>query len=99
VAYIQTLNDTIDVSEKRLSAFENRVPKSVWMIIMIVAVFQSFAAGLSLKRKFWFSLVMTPLMIAVVMALIADLDSPYTGFIHVEQNAMNRLVKDAAGSK
>jgi len=99
VAYIQTLNDTIDVSEKRLSAFENRVPKSVWMIIMIVAVFQSFAAGFSLKRKFWFSLVMTPLVIAVVMALIADLDSPYTGFIHVEQNAMNRLVKDAAGSK
>ena len=99
VAYIQTLNDTIDVSEKRLSAFENRVPKSVWMIIMIVAVFQSFAAGFSLKRKFWFSLVMTPLVIAVVMALIADLDSPYTGLIHVEQNAMNRLVKDAAGAK
>jgi hypothetical protein len=42
---------------------------------------------------------MTPLVIAVVMALIADLDSPYTGLIHVEQNAMNRLVKDAAGSK
>lgn len=99
VAYMQTLNEAIDISEKRLAAFENRVPKSVWMIITIVAVFQSFAAGFSLKRKFWFSLVMTPIVIAVVMALIADLDSPSTGLIHVEQNAMNRLVKDAAGSK
>jgi hypothetical protein len=98
-AYILTLNDMIDVSEKRLSAFENRVPKSVWMIIIIVAIFQAFAGGFSLKRKLWFSLLSAPLVIAVVMALIADLDSPYTGLIHVEQNAMERLVKDANGAK
>jgi hypothetical protein len=97
--YILTLNDMIDVSEKRLAAFENRVPKSVWMIIIIVAVFQGFAGGFSLKRKLWFSLVSAPLVIAVVMALIADLDSPYTGLIHVEQNALERLVKDATGGK
>ncbi|MGA8492172.1 MAG: hypothetical protein WB711_17220 [Terriglobales bacterium] len=98
-AYIQTLNETIDVSEKRLAAFENRVPKSVWMIIIIVAIFQGFAGGFSLKRKLWFSLVTAPLVIAVVMALIADLDSPHTGLIHVEQYSMDRLVKDVAGTK
>jgi hypothetical protein len=98
-AYIQTLNDTIDVSEKRLAAFENRVPRPVWIIIIVVAVFQGFAGGFSLKRKLWFSLVAAPLVIAVVMALIADLDSPHTGLIHVEQNSMERLVKDVAGSK
>jgi hypothetical protein len=98
-AYIQTLNQTIDVSEKRLASFENRVPRSVWMIIIAVAIFQGFAAGFSLKRKFWFSLVMTPLVIAIVMALIADLDSPHTGLIRVEQNSMERLVKDATGAK
>jgi len=92
--YILTLNETIDVSEKRLSAFENRVPKSVWMIIVVVAIFQGFAGGFSLKRKLWFSLMAAPLVIAVVMALIADLDSPHTGMIHVEQNGMERLVKD-----
>jgi hypothetical protein len=92
--YILTLNETIDVSEKRLAAFENRVPKSVWVIIVIVAVFQGFAGGFSLKRKLWFSLLAAPLVVAVVMALIADLDSPHSGLIHVEQNAMQRLVKD-----
>ena len=61
--YLQALNDMIDVSEKRLAAFENRVPKTVWLIIFVVAVFQSFATGFSLKRRFWFSLVMTPLVI------------------------------------
>jgi hypothetical protein len=97
--YIQTLNDTIDVSEKRLAAFENRVPKAMWMIIIIVAIFQSFAAGFSLKRRFWFSLILTPLLIAIVMALIADLDTSHSGLIQVEQSSMERLVKDAAGAK
>jgi hypothetical protein len=97
--YILTLNDTIDVSEKRLASFENRVPRSVWMIIVIVAVFQAFAGGFSLKRKLWFSLLAAPLVVAVVMALIADLDSPHTGLIHVEQNAMERLVKDVGAKQ
>jgi hypothetical protein len=97
--YILTLNETIDVSEKRLAAFENRVPKSVWVIIVIVAVFQGFAGGFSLKRKLWFSLLAAPLVVAVVMALIADLDSPHTGLIQVEQNAIERLVKDVGAKQ
>jgi len=98
-AYIQALNETIDISEKRLATFENRVPKAVWLIITVVALFHSFAAGFSLKRRFWFSLVMAPLVIAIVMALIADLDSPYGGLIRIEQNSLERLVKDASGAK
>ena len=97
--YLQALNDMIDVSEKRLAAFENRVPKTVWLIIFVVAVFQSFATGFSLKRRFWFSLVMTPLVIGVVMALLADLDSPRTGLIRIEQNSMERLVHDVTDTK
>lgn len=97
--YINALNEMIDVSEKRLAAFEHRVPKLVWIIIILVAVFQSFIAGFSLKRRFWLSLVLTSLVMAVVIALIADLDASYTGLIHIEQNSIDRLVKDANGAK
>ena len=97
--YLQALNEMIDVSEKRLAAFENRVPKTVWLIIFIVAIFQSFVTGFSLKRRLWFSLVMTPIVIAVVMALLADLDSPRTGLIRIEQNSMERLVRDMTDAK
>jgi Protein of unknown function (DUF4239) len=97
--YLQALNELIDVSEKRLAAFENRVPKTVWLIIFIVAIFQSFVTGFSLKRRLWFSLVMTPIVIAVVMALLADLDSPRTGLIRIGQNSMERLVHDMTDTK
>ena len=76
--YLQSLSNMIDIAEKRLAAFESRVPTTVWLIILIVAAFQSFITGYGLKRRFWVPLVVTPLVVAVVMALIADLDSPRT---------------------
>ena len=89
----------IDIAEKRLSAFENRVPLTVWLVIFVVAAFQSFITGYSLKRRFWLSLVVTPLVVAVVMALIADLDSPHTGLIRIEQHSMDRLVDDVTHTR
>jgi hypothetical protein len=97
--YIQTLNETIDISEQRLAEFENRVPKGVWIIITVVAVFESFVTGYSLRQKFWLSLVITPLVVAVVVMLIADLDSPRRGLIRIEQNSMDRLAAEVTGAK
>ncbi len=97
--YIKPLSGMFEVAEKRLAALENRVPLTVWLIIFLVALFQSFAIGYSLKRVFWFSLVMTPLVVAVVMALLVDLDSPHTGSIGIEQNSMERLANDLTGAK
>jgi len=94
--YIKPLTSMIEVAEERLAAFENRVPITVWLIIVLVAVFQSFATGYSLKRRFWFSFVMTPVVVAVVMALLADLDSPHAGLISIRENSMERLAGDAA---
>jgi FtsH-binding integral membrane protein len=96
-SYVQGLNEMIGVSEKRLAVFENRVPEAVWIIILVVAVFQSFITGYSLKRKIWLSLIVTPLVMALVMALIVDLDDPHTGLIRIQQNSMNRLASELNG--
>jgi hypothetical protein len=99
VKYMEALNDMIDVAEQRLAEFEYRVPITAWLIIFIIAVFQCAVTGLSLKRRFWFSLVMTPLVLSVVIALVSDLDSPHKGLIKVEQYSMNRLVRDVTDAK
>ena len=99
VKYLEALNGMIDVAEQRLVMFENRVPATVWVIIFVIAVFQSLVAGLSLKRRFWFSLVITPLVVAVVLALVAELGSPHDGLITVEQNSMDRLLHETTDAK
>lgn len=98
-SYMQAANDVIAVADKRLATFEKRVPKTVWLIIFVVGAFQSFVTGFSLKRKFWLPLALTPVVVAVVMALIADLDSPRSGLILIEQTSMERLVNDVTHSQ
>jgi len=95
-AYGSTLTEMIGVSEKRLAAFENRVPEAVWIIVLVVAAFQSFITGYSMKRKIWLSLTVTPILMAVLIALIADIDNPHSGLIRVQQNSMNRLANELA---
>jgi len=92
--YERNLNEMMGVSEKRLAAFENRVPEAVWIIILVVAAFQSFVAGYSMRRKVWLSLTVTPIVIAIVIALIADLDDPHSGLIRIQQNSMSRFAAE-----
>lgn len=93
-AYLGSLNDTIDLADLQLAFLEHRVPKQVWIVLIMVGVFQSFVAGYNLKQNFWLARTITPLVIAMVLALIVDLDSPRSGFIHTDQRSLQRLVRD-----
>jgi len=98
-SYMQSANNVFDIADKRLAIFEKRVPKTVWLIIFVVGAFQSFVTGYSLKRKFWLSMAVTPVVVAMVMGLIADLDSPRSGLIRIDQTSMERLVNEVTHSQ
>jgi hypothetical protein len=92
--YLDSLNQTIDLHEKRVAALENRVPPSVWLLIISVSVIAVFTRGLTLTSRFWVTLVLIPFTIAIVVALVADLDTPSSGLIRLDQRAMERLKGD-----
>ncbi len=89
--FIQSLNDVFDISEKQIATLENRIPESVWLMITLIAALAAFAPGLAVRKRFWLSMVLMPLMVAVVMSLTADLDSPRTGLIQVGLGSLHRL--------
>jgi hypothetical protein len=89
--YVNSLSETIDFHEKRIAALENRIPVSVWFLILSVSLIAFFSRGLTLTRRFWLTLVLAPVTIAIVVALVADLDSPSSGLIRLDQRAMQRL--------
>jgi len=96
-SYMVSLNELIDIHEKRLSALENRIPRAIWLLDLCVAALAVFLRGLTTARHFWFTVLVVPLTIAVVLALIADLDTPGRGLIRVDQGAMLRLKADMNG--
>ena len=90
-SFIQSLNETIDLSAKRLEALENRIPAIVWWVLFLAAAVACFLTGRLYRRQRTFAVFALPLVLAAVLGLIADLDAPRTGLIRISQRSMIRL--------
>jgi hypothetical protein len=89
--FINALNETIDTEAERLAASRNRVPGSVWLLLLVVASIGSFTSGYGAGAqgaRSAFSSLVLPVLIAVVITLIADVASPRRGFIGVSQQPL-----------
>jgi hypothetical protein len=95
--YIQSLNDVIDLHEKRLAALENHVPETVILLLFFVSTmgmaFIGYSYGLSGKRRHG-STFMFALMLIAVLLVILDIDRPRRGLIQVSQASLERLSQD-----
>jgi hypothetical protein len=92
--FVASLNETIDLSEKQHASLENRIPISIWIMLILISLLACLTVGYSLPIRFLLSMVVPPLMIAIVITLIADLDSPRSGSIRVGVQSMERLQSD-----
>lgn len=92
--FVQSLNEMFDSSEKRMSLLEDRVPPPIWIMLTAIAFLTCLTVGMTVRRRFWYSTMITPLMIAIVMSLIADLNTPRSGLIQTGRESMERLQQD-----
>jgi hypothetical protein len=51
----------------------------------------SFATGYRLRRRIWLAFLTTPIMVAIVMGLTADMDSPRNGLIRTDVRSFQRV--------
>ena len=94
VASMNSLNEVIDLDSERVAASQNRIPPTVWMLIIFVALMAMFTRALTLKRRLWLTLALGPITVAIAAGLIADLDNSGSGFIRVDQGPLYRLKAD-----
>jgi Protein of unknown function (DUF4239) len=89
--FVESLNETTDLSERRLAALENRIPGVLWVVLIFMSTLTCLLVGYSLRRNALLVILVWPLMISIVLALNADLDSPRTGLIQIGQQSIERL--------
>src|SRR5262245_13959764 len=89
--FLQSLTQTIDLGQKKQAALENRIPPSIWLTLVLISVLTCFIVGLGVRRRFLVMTLIWPLIISFAVKQIADLDSPASGFIQVNQQSMRRL--------
>ena len=99
MAFITSTNEMIDLDAKRLAAIEDQVPETIWALLTFVSilavVITGYVSGLGARRH-PFALVAIPVVLAVVVGILLDLDRPRRGLIQVSQDSLLRLQRDLA---
>ncbi len=96
--FLSSLNDTFDVTESRTAAFENRIPGTAWVLLLLIGCVSSVLVGVGLTSRSRVLRLVLPLVLAAALALTLDLDSPRSGFIHVHQHSLERVAQTVAGT-
>ncbi len=96
--FLSTLNDAIDLSEKRLAAFENRIPIAAWVLLLMMSAAASALVGIGMTHRSRLLLFVLPLVVAGAMTLILDLDSPRAGFVIIHQKSMERVAAQVSAT-
>lgn len=91
--FVSVLNDSIDVTEKRRAALENRIPAPAWVMLLGMGAIGCSLVALSFQGKTTGLQIMLPLILASTLTLIYDIDSPRSGLIRVQQQSMERLAQ------
>ncbi|MET4176869.1 hypothetical protein [Bradyrhizobium sp. LA7.1] len=89
------MNDVINSQGYTQSAFWNRIPRAVWWLMVAIALVANVLFGYRSKsgraeRKL--NLVL-PLVISIAFLIIADIDAPRHGLIHVNPQNLESLAK------
>jgi hypothetical protein len=92
-AVARSLSEVNDSSEAALSAFENKMPESILGLLFAIAGITTWIAGYCdgvRGRRLLLVLVVQPLLIALVITVIADMDHPFRGWLRVSKNPLVR---------
>lgn len=80
---VSGMNEVLDAQGRSQAAFWNRIPGAAWFLMGAIAIFSCLLIGSGARSKGTVLYPVLPLVIAVALLLIADLDSPRGGFIRL----------------
>jgi hypothetical protein len=89
----RSLSEVNDSSEVAVSAFEDKMPGSIMTLLFAIAGLATWISGYCdgvRERRVFLVLVVQPLLIALVITVIGDMDEPFRGWLHVSRNPLVR---------
>ena len=93
--FVEALNEVIALDRQRLAAARNRIPASVWAILLVVAgvgsYITAYANGADAPHSA-FATVLLPVLLGVVILVIIDLTNEQRGVISVSQQPLIDLL-------
>jgi hypothetical protein len=78
------MNDILNSQGYTFSAWRNRLPVEVWMLLLLIAAGCNFLIGFGAERLSPVTHAILPVTAALAFLLIADVEGPRNGFVQVE---------------
>lgn len=94
--FVQALNEMIDLDAARLAGVRNRIPDTIWLMLLIVTIFAMTAMGYEFGLtgiRSWTVVILLAIVFTAVITLIADLDRPQQGLIQISQQPLIDLLE------
>ncbi len=86
------MNDVLNSQGYTQAAWWNRIPVSAWGLMIAIAICSNMLVGYGARHAKGALLLVLPLVVSISFFLIADIDSPRGGLIHVvPQNLLSVL--------
>jgi hypothetical protein len=89
--FMTALSESIEATEKRTAATENRIPALSWAILLMLGMMACVLLGVDLKSRSYVLRGMLQVALAAALALTYDIDTPRKGFVQVGQQSMVRM--------
>jgi hypothetical protein len=88
---VSGMNDVINSQRSSQAAWLNRIPVAAWTLMVVIGIFCCWLIGLRARRTDWLAFLLVPIAVSICFFLIADLDSPRGGAIHVNPQNLSSL--------
>ncbi len=88
---VSGMNDVLNRQGYTQAAWWNRIPWGAWILMNALALCCSVLTGYCAQDRRTLLFPILPFMVAIAFLLIADIDSPRRGIIHVQPQNMQSL--------
>jgi hypothetical protein len=88
---VSGMNDVINSQGYTQAAWWNRIPHAAWSLMAFIAIFCNLLFGYGAHRKDPRVFIVLPIVVSISFLLIADIDSPRGGLIHVNPQNLESL--------
>jgi hypothetical protein len=90
---VSGMNDVLNSQGYTEAAWSNRIPIAAWALLIVVAIFCNFLIGSGASESSGFLFFILPIVLSISLFLIADIDSPRHGIIHVHPKDLLALAR------
>jgi len=95
---VSGMNDVLNSQGYTQAAWWNRIPRSAWLLMVAIAVGCNLLIGYGAHRRDRRIFLIIPIAVSVSFFLIADIDSPRRGTIHVAPQNLLSLAQSLSAN-